>query len=458
MTEKVKKNHSISMSTRWTALFFVSIAMFVGYFIADVMSPLQDKLAEVLLWKSSDFGLFNGSYAWFNVFLFFIIFGGFILDKKGVRFTGIMSIFVMILGTGIIYWAITTHALDGQIWLWNYPAQVWLASIGYAIFGVGIEIAGITTSTIVVKWFKGKSLAFAMGMQLSLARLGTTLAMSAPLLIISYTGKLNSPLFVSLIMLCLGLIAFIIFSIMDKRFDTLVAADNIEKNVEPEEEFRIKDFLLVIKNKAWWYIAILCVLFYSGVFPFLKFSVNLLTNKFGVDAEFAGYISGLLPFGCILLTPIFGGIYDKKGKGATIMIIGSVILFLAHLLFALPFIKEWYFAIILVVMIGISFSLVPCAMWPSVPKIIPSKLLGTAYAGIFWLQNLVALLILPTLLGIILDKYCITGYKDNVPTYDYTIPMIIFMCFGILAILFAFLLKVEDKKKGYGLELPNIQK
>jgi len=227
---------------------------------------------------------------------------------------------------------------------------------------------------------------------------------------------------------------------------------------EPEEAFQVSDVWNIITNKGWWYIAILCVLFYSGVFPFLKFSVNLLTNKFGVDAEFAGYISGLLPFGCILLTPIFGGIYDKKGKGATIMIIGSVILFLAHLLFALPFIKEWYFAIILVVMIGISFSLVPCAMWPSVPKIIPSKLLGTAYAGIFWLQNLVALLILPTLLGIILDKYCITGYKDNVPTYDYTIPMIIFMCFGILAILFAFLLKVEDKKKGYGLELPNIQK
>lgn len=460
MIEKNQKVLRDSKAARWTALFIVSITMFAGYFIADVISPLQDKLAEVLLWDSSDFGLFNGAYAWFNVFLFFIIFGGFILDKKGVRFTGIMSIFIMILGTGIIYWAISTHSLDGQSWLWNYRAQVWVASIGYAIFGVGLEIAGITTSKIIVKWFKGKSLAFAMGMQLSVARLGTSLALSAPLLIISYTGKLNSPLFVSLIMLCFGLIAFIIFSLMDKRFDAFIADDNAGKNVEPEEEFRIKDFLIVIKNKAWWYIAILCVLFYSGVFPFLKFSTNLLTNKFGVDANYAGMISSLLPFGCILLTPIFGSIYDRKGKGATIMIIGALILFFAHLLFALPFIKEWYFAIILVIMIGISFSLVPCAMWPSVPKIIPDKQLGSAYAGIFWLQNLVALWLLPTVLGVILDKYCITGYINNgkVPTYDYSLPMMIFMVFGILAIIFAFLLKAEDKKKGYGLELPNIKK
>jgi MFS family permease len=435
--------------------------MFAGYFIADVMSPLQDKLAEVLTWDASDFGLFNGAYAWFNVFLFLLIFGGFILDRKGVRFTGIMSIFIMILGTGLIYWAISTHSLDGQSWhilFWTCHAQVWIASIGYAIFGVGLEIAGITTSKIVVKWFRGRSLAFAMGMQLSVARLGTSLAMSSPLLIISYTGKITSPLFVSLVMLCFGLIAFIIFSLMDKRLDASIVSDNVGKNVEPEEEFHIKDFLIVIKNKAWWYISILCVLFYSAVFPFLKFSTNLLTNKFGVDPSYAAAISGLLPFGCILLTPIFGGIYDRKGKGATIMIIGAFIIFLAHLLFAVPFITNWYFAVILVIMIGISFSLVPCAMWPSVSKIIPDKQLGSAYAGIFWLQNLVALFLLPSVMGFILDKYCIINPDAKVPQYNYSLPMIIFMSFGILAIIFAYLLKVEDKKKGYGLELPNIKK
>ncbi|MFA6924974.1 MAG: MFS transporter [Bacteroidales bacterium] len=458
MTDKNQAILSDSKTARWTALAIVSLTMFAGYFIADVMSPLQDKLAEVLSWEASDFGLFNGAYAWFNVFLFFLIFGGFILDKKGVRFTGIMSIFIMILGTGMIYWAINTRCLDGQSWhilLWTFRAQVWLASVGYAVFGVGIEIAGITTSKIVVKWFKGRSLAFAMGMQLSVARLGTSLAMSAPLLIISYTGKITSPLFYSLVMLGFGLIAFIIFSLMDKRLDDSIAADNVGKNMEPEEEFHIKDFLIVIKNKAWWYISILCVLFYSAVFPFLKFSTNLLTNKFGVDANYAGAISGLLPFGCILLTPIFGGIYDRKGKGATIMIIGAFIIFFAHLLFALPFITNWYFAVILVIMIGISFSLVPCAMWPSVSKIIPDKQLGSAYAGIFWLQNLVALFLLPTAMGFILEKYCITAYNGKVPIYDYSLPMLIFMSLGVLAVVFAFLLKAEDKKKGYGLELPN---
>ena len=367
----------------------------------------------------------------------------------------------MIAGTGMIYWAISTHSFDGQSWhilFWTRHAQVWLASTGYAIFGVGIEIAGITTSKIIVKWFRGRSLAFAMGMQLSVARLGTSLAMSAPLLIISATGKITSPLFVSMVMLAFGLVAFIIFSIMDKRLDVSVAADNAGKNVAPDEEFHIKDFKVVIKNKAWWYISILCVLFYSAVFPFLKFSTNLLTNKFGVDPSYAGAISGLLPFGCILLTPVFGSIYDRKGKGATIMIIGAFIIFVAHLLFAVPFIKEWYFALILVIMIGISFSLVPCAMWPSVSKIIPDKQLGSAYAGIFWLQNLVALFLLPTVMGFILDKYCIIDPNAKVPQYNYSIPMIIFMSFGILAIIFALLLKAEDKKKGYGLELPNINK
>jgi nitrate/nitrite transporter NarK len=461
MTEKKHRLVSDSTVARWTALFIVSLTMFAGYFIADVMSPLQDKLAEVLAWDASDFGLFNGAYAWFNVFLFLLIFGGFILDKKGVRFTGIMSLFIMILGTGLIYWSISTHSLDGQSWhilFWTCHAQVWIASTGYAIFGVGIEIAGITTSKIVVKWFKGRSLAFAMGMQLSVARLGTSLAMSAPLLIISATGKISSPLFVSMIMLCFGLVTFILFSIMDKRLDDSVAASNAGKNVEPDEEFHIKDFLVVIKNKAWWYLSILCVLFYSAVFPFLKFSTNLLTNKFGVDASYAGAISGLLPFGCILLTPVFGSIYDRKGKGATIMIIGAFIIFFAHLLFALPFITNWIFAVVLVILIGVSFSLVPCAMWPSVSKIIPDKQLGSAYGGIFWLQNLVALFLLPTVMGFILDTFCITGYVNKVPTYNYSLPMIIFMCFGILAVIFAYLLKIEDKKKGYGLELPNIQK
>ena len=471
MTEKIQKSFVHTAGGRWLALLFVSIAMFAGYFIGDVMSPLQDKLASVLSWDAAEFGLFNGAYAWFNVFLFFLIFGGFILDKKGVRFTGIMSILIMAIGTILIYWAITTHSLDGQSWnllFGSFKAQVWIASIGYAIFGVGLEIAGITVSKIVVIWFEGRSMALAMGLQLSLARLGTSLAMSAPLYIISYTGKISSPVFVSIIMLALGLITFIAFAVMDKTLEKSKASDK-EKSGNPEDEFRIKDVWDIMRNKAWWYISILCVLFYSTVFPFLKYATNLFHNKYGFNDSDGSTIASLVTFGCILFTPIFGGIYDRKGKGATIMIIGSFIVFFAHMMFRLPFVNiesgaalKWITAVTMVILIGVGFSLVPCAMWPSFPKIIPHKQLGTAYALTFWLQNLVALWALPTAIGVILDKFCKAGFEvvdgAKVQLYDYTLPMYLFMSIGILAIIFSFLLKREDRKKGYGLELPNIKK
>jgi MFS family permease len=217
-------------------------------------------------------------------------------------------------------------------------------------------------------------------------------------------------------------------------------------------------------NKGWWYIAILCVLFYSAVFPFLKYASDLMVNKFGVKESLAGLIPSLLPLGTMVLTPTFGNLYDRKGKGASIMILGACLLILVHFLFAVPFLNNWIFAIFLIIVLGIGFSLVPSAMWPSVPKIIPEKQLGTAYAMIFWVQNW-GLMGVPALIGWVLDKWCIikpaaTGVNGTriPPTYNYTIPMIIFMSLGILALVFAFLLKAEDKKKGYGLQLPNIQK
>jgi len=231
--------------------------------------------------------------------------------------------------------------------------------------------------------------------------------------------------------------------------------------VDPEEEFKLSDIRFILTNKGWWYIAILCVLFYSAVFPFLKYASDLMVNKFGVDPELAGIIPGLLPFGTMILTPTFGNLYDRKGKGATIMIIGAILLIFVHAMFSIPIFNSWIFAILLIVILGIGFSLVPSAMWPSVPKIIPEKQLGTAYALIFWVQNW-GLMGVPALIGWVLDKYCITGTKiiDNVEVnnYNYTLPMLIFMSLGLLALVFAFLLKAEDRKKGYGLELPNIQK
>jgi nitrate/nitrite transporter NarK len=350
--------------------------------------------------------------------------------------------------------------LDGSIIL-GWKAQVMAAAFGYAIFGVGVEVAGITVSKIIVKWFKGHEMALAMGLQISIARLGTALAISTSLPVALHFGHVSAPVLIALIMLCVGLIAFFFYTFEDKKLDASIVADNVGREVVAEEDFKLSDILFIIKNKGWWYIAILCVLFYSAVFPFLKYATDLMVNKFGVDPYWAGAIPGLLPFGTILLTPLFGGIYDKKGKGATIMIIGAVIIIVVHLLFSVALFNNYIFAIFNVILLGIGFSLVPSAMWPSVPKIIPERQLGTAYALIFWVQN-IGLMLVPLLIGWVLDKYCITGTTiiagKEITSYDYTIPMMIFTSFGVLALLFAFLLKAEDRKKGYGLEMPNIQK
>ena len=461
MVEKIRKSLRDSAAARWTALFIVSFTMLCGYFLTDIMAPLAGLLEGQLGWSRADYGTFTSSYGWFNVFLLMLIFGGIILDKLGVRMTGMGAAAVMVIGTAIKYWAVSTVSLEGQS-LFGLDAQVFWASIGFAIFAIGVEVAGITVSKIIVKWFKGKELATAMGMEMAMARIGTALALGFSIPIAKATGVIDvsRPILIALIGLCIGLIAFIVYVMMDKKLDASEdTGEIIVKN--PEDEFRLSDIGKILGNKGWWYIAILCVLFYSAVFPFLKYATDLMVNKFGVKEDLAGLIPMLLPFGNILLTPLFGGIYDRKGKGATIMIIGAVLLIVVHALFAIPGFDSWIFAMVLVVLLGIAFSLVPSAMWPSVPKIVPEKRLGTAYSLIFWVQNW-GLMGVPLLIGWVLEKYCVTGQtvRDGltVNTYDYTLPMLIFTSFGVLALLFAFLLKAEDKKKGYGLESPNIVK
>ena len=562
-----------SKEARWTALAVVSFTMLCGYYLTDVMAPLKGLLEGQLHWNSSEFGFFTSAYGWFNVFLLMLIVGGIILDKMGVRFTGLMSAAIMVIGTAIKYWAISTHMLDGQMWhvvLWDVNAQVLMAGIGFAIFGVGVETAGITVSKIIVKWFKGKELALAMGLEMATARLGTALALSTSVPIAKAFNTVSAPILVCLIMLCIGLISFFIYTFMDKKLDASQAAyDKANKTVDDEEAFRINDIWKIVGNKGWWYLAILCVLFYSAVFPFLKYATDLMVQKFHINEDWAGLIPAMLPFGTILLTPLFGNLYDRKGKGASIMIIGAILLIFVHLVFTIPFLNHWIVAILLILVLGIGFSLVPSAMWPSVPKIIPEKQLGTAYALVFWVQNW-GLMGVPALIGWVLNKYCFIGYfavmgtgfittqgdqisqvtvsdqktypisevgsisrknedvkiskfiknmdgtvsavittaNDTITTefitnkslkkaikkneikvteysfndkgkiqnfvtnkgeriskfnnvfsfYNYTRPMIIFTGLGILALLFAFLLKAEDKKKGYGLELPNIKK
>ncbi len=460
--ETIRKSLRESKVARWTALAVVAFTMLCGYYLTDIMAPLKGLLEGQLHWSSTEYGLYTSGYGWFNVFLLMLIIGGIILDKMGVRFTGVMAASIMVIGTAIKYWAISTHSLDGVMWSVfgiEAKAQVFIAGLGFAIFGVGVEVAGITVSKTIVKWFKGKEMALAMGLEMATARVGTGLALFTSLPIATAFKNVSGPVLVCLIMLCIGLISFIIYTFMDRKLEAseAVAADTAAE----EESFKISDIVSIINNKGWWYIAILCVLFYSAVFPFLKYATDLMVNKFGVPDKLAGIIPGLLPFGTILLTPFFGNLYDRKGKGATIMIIGAALLIFVHAMFSIPFLNHWLLAIFLIIILGIGFSLVPSAMWPSVPKIIPEKQLGSAYALIFWVQNW-GLMGVPALIGWVLDKYCITGQVEReglmVNTYNYTLPMLIFMSLGIIAIVFALLLKREDKIKGYGLEMPNIQK
>jgi len=458
--EKIRKTLAESKAARWTALAVVAFTMLCGYYLTDVMAPLKTMLEQQLSWSSSEYGTFTGAYGWFNVFLLMLILGGIILDKMGVRFTGKMATLLMVIGTAIKYWAVSTNMLDGQI-LFGMKTQVLVASLGFALFGVGVETAGITVSKIIVKWFRGKELALAMGLEMATARLGTMLALQTSAPIAKALGHVSMPILMALILLCIGMIAFFIYCGMDKKLDASIAEADKGMVKEAEESFQLKDIGFILRNRGWWFIAILCVLFYSAVFPFLKYASDLMVNKFGVDPETAGIIPSLLPLGTMVLTPFFGNLYDRKGKGATIMIIGAVLLIFVHAMFSIPMFNQPWQAVLLVIILGIGFSLVPSAMWPSVPKIIPMKQLGTAYALIFWVQNW-GLMGVPMLIGWVLDKYCITGSRMidgiSVPTYNYQVPMMIFTSLGILAILFGFLLKAEDRKKGYGLEMPNIVK
>ncbi len=448
MVEQIQKKLSDSPVARWSVLAIVSLTMLCGYFITDVMAPMQMMLEQQLGWSGTEYGIFTSAYGWFNVFFLMLIFGGIILDKMGVRFTGTMSCALMLIGCALKYYAISSFfTIEGTFF--GLKAQLFIASIGFAIFAMGVEIAGITVTKVLVRWFKGHEIALAMGLQVATARLGTALALSVTVPIAKYFQNLSAPILFGLALLCIGLIAYLVFCVMDRKLDA-----SIDTSDEPvEEPFRLSDILLIIRNKGFWLIALLCVLFYSAVFPFLKYATSLMINKYDVNIELAGIIPALLPFGTILLTPLFGGIYDKKGKGATIMMVGAFLLIIVHLLFMLPILNEWWFATIVMIILGIAFSLVPSAMWPSVPKIIPEKQIGSAYALIFWVQN-IGLMLVPVLIGYVLDVYCQTGNPEK--PYDFTLPMGIFTCFGVLALFVAFLLKREDRKKGYGLEKPNI--
>ncbi len=461
MTEAVRRTLRDSAGARWGAMAIVAFTMMCGYFAADVASPLKPLIEQHLHWNSAEYGLYTSAYGWFNVFLGMLVIGGIILDKMGPRFAGVLAGALMLGGAALNWWAMTPGMQGDAIVLGN-KMPVLVAAAGYAFFGMGLELCGITSSKVIAKWFEGREMALAMGLQVAVARIGTGVALgsSAP---IAKATSVATPVLVGVFLLGAGLVAYLVYCSMDRK---LAAEIGAEGKAGDEEAFRLSDIGRILVNRGFWYIAILCALFYSAVFPFLKYATDLMVQKYHVPEDTAGLIPAMLPFGTMLLTPVFGRVYDKKGKGATIMIIGSVLIILVHSVLTIPALDSWIVALAAMLVLGVGFSLVPSAMWPSVPRLIPAKQLGTAYALIFFVQNLVALIAAPYLVGWVLDRYCITGRETvqrtvdgvaqsvEIVHYDYTAPMAIFVSFGLLAVVFALLLKAEDKAKGYGLENP----
>lgn len=444
-----------SKSMRWTMLVILSFTMFAGYMFTEVISPLKPILERTYGWTSSDYGMVTSAYGWFNVFFVMLVIVGILLDKLGIRFSTVTSALIMIIG-GTIKWAAFKGLLPTEGEIFGLNSQVFYAAFGYALFGVGVEYAGITVSKSIVKWFKGNEMALAMGMQVAIARLGSfaPLAFGA-----AAATKFGVPAYILMVVvfLILGLIGFLYYNVRDKQLD-LQLKEAFKGG--HEDQFKFSDLLVIVTNRGFWLIALLCVFFYSTVFPFYKYGPDLMVNKFGVTEKWAGLLPSLVPFGTMLLTPVFGSIYDKKGKGASIMILGAILLMIVHVIFYLPFINSVVAAFFNVILLGIAFSLVPSAMWPSVPKIIPEKQLGSAYAVIFWIQNF-GLWGIPLAVGIVLDKtnpgVAAAKAAGESVNYDYQTTWTIFVGLTILAFLTSLWLKAEDKRKKYGLELPNIK-
>ena len=439
---------------RWGALILIASMMFFAYMFVDVMSPLKSLIESSHGWDSQTFGTYAASEFFLNVFVFFLIFAGIILDKMGIRFTGLLSGSLMVIGAVIKYYAISEsfrgtglEAWLGSWWV-AFPASAKLASLGFMIFGCGCEMAGTTVSKAIAKWFQGKEMALAMGMEMAIARLGVFAVMwLAPMISNKFDQSVVAPVAFCTVLLMIGLLNYAIFVLMDQKFDKQLKAEGAEEQAS-EEEFQLKDLGKIFSSKMFWLVALLCVLYYSAIFPFQRYAPNFLEVTLNIDAESASRLFSCFPILARCLTPFLGALLDFKGKGATMLMVGAVIMIACHLSFAflLPMFPSKGLALLLVVTLGVSFSLVPAALWPSVPKIIDEKILGSAYCVIFWIQN-IGLCLVPLLIGTVLDA-----------TGTYVAPMVIFSSFGVLAFIISFYLKIEDKKKGYGLELPNIKK
>lgn len=540
-----------SATMRWIALLLLALAMFFAYIFMDILSPIKDFMESTRGWDSTAFGTYAGSETFLNVFIFFLIFAGIILDKMGVRFTALLSGCVMLVGASINWYAITEGFMGSSLEQWfqthlNYipvfdelgvspfyasmPASAKLASIGFMFFGCGAEMAGITVSRGIVKWFKGKEVALAMGSEMALARLGVATCMIFSPVIAKMFGRIDvsrSAAF-GLLLLMIALIMFVVYFFMDKKLDAQTGEAE-----EKDDPFRLSDIGLILKSQGFWLVALLCVLYYSAIFPFQKYAVNMLqstisfnkldsssiwasntiiviqyivmiviaatsfmsnflknkVSKYGLlllsvfflltycyiayNRQSAEAIFAVFPLLAVGITPVLGSYVDHKGKAASMLILGSILLIVCHLTFAfiLPEFKGnnvggISLAFITILVLGASFSLVPASLWPSVPKLVDSKIIGSAYALIFWIQN-IGLWLFPLLIGKVLkasnpevEQQLANGIlkpEDAATSYNYTYPLLMLATLGIIALVLGLYLRIVDKKKGYGLEEPNIK-
>ena len=539
MTDTVNKTLRDSAAMRWTALLLLALAMFCAYIFMDILSPIKDLMQETRGWDSTAFGTMQGSEVFLNVFVFFLIFAGIILDKMGVRFTAVLSAGVMLVGACIKWFAVSESFMGSGLETWftnnlNYiplfdelgvspfyrgmPASAKFAACGFMIFGCGCEMAGITVSRGIVKWFKGREMALAMGSEMALARLGVATCM----IFSPFFAKLGGHVDVSrsvafgVVLMCIALIMCIVYFFMDKKLDAQTGEAE-----EKDDPFKVSDIGKILSDGGFWIVALLCVLYYSAIFPFQKYAVNMLQCNLTLTAPAAdsfwagssvtiiqyvimlvvaaagfasnfmkdktkqylflgisivaliaycymGYmrqsaesIFAVFPLLAVLITPILGNYLDRKGKGASMLVLGAILLIACHLTFAfvLPAFKGnavggVIVAYTTILVLGASFSLVPAALWPSVPKLVDAKVIGSAYALIFWIQN-IGLWLFPLLIGKVLDK---TNPGVTDPTqFNYTAPLVMLACLGVAALVLGLVLKVVDKKKHLGLEEPNIQ-
>ena len=452
MTQTIQQKLNDSAFVRWSALVLIALMMFFAYMFVDMLSPLKEQLEIALNWDSSTFGTYAASEYFLNVFCFFLIFAGIILDKMGIRFTGLLSASLMVIGACIKFYAMSDMFLGSGLdaWLNSWwvalPGSAKLSCLGFMIFGCGCEMAGTTVSKAIAKWFKGKEMAMAMGLEMSIARLGVFAAMwLSPMVFKSFDQNVAAPVAFGAVLLMIGLIFYFVFVLLDRKFDKqLEAAGELVKEAN-DEEFKFSDLGKIFTSKMFWLVALLCVLYYSAIFPFQRYAPDFLDKTLGIDN--GAQLFSCFPILAMVLTPVLGAFIDRKGKAASMLMVGSLIMIACHLSFAflLPMFPSKVFAVAIIAILGVSFSLVPAALWPSVPKIIDERILGSAYCVIFWIQNW-GLLLVPVVIGKVLDA-----------TGGYTLPMVIFSSFGVFALFFGLWLKREDKKKGYGLELPNIK-